>query len=82
MADTRGPEVDELRLGRLSREIVPEEPLITAAILFPEEGVDLRPCGAAGEDDPIVHIHTEGGLRGCAKAGEEGGGIKGGQDRG
>ena len=35
-ANTRGPEVDEFRLGRLGRKVVPEEPFVADAVLVAE----------------------------------------------
>ena len=81
-ANTRGTEIDEFRLGGFGREVVPEEPFVTDAVLLAEKGVHLRPCGGAGKDDAVVHVHAQGGLRGGAEASEEGGGVEGGQDRG
>ena len=70
-ANTRWAEINELCLGWLGREVVPEEPLVTDAVLLAEEGVNLRPCGGAGKDDAIVHVHAQGGLQGGAEASED-----------
>ena len=80
-ASTRRTEIEQFRLGRLSREVVPPEPQVARTILLAKEGIDGILGGPASENDAVVHVHAQCSVGRFPSPGEQGRGVEGGEDR-